>query len=147
MHPSAECIILIIKSILKKVTTSLSETWKISDNLIWIDEDVVASEEGWKETILAVQILCTLCLGEEFCRVFSRLIIIAGNIRPLFYLQLPFTAFTRDIGAINQPSNISSSIYKIPTWLRQPSDKIDKIGFPIPVHNDWQFICVLCVNE
>ena len=71
-------------------------------------------EEGWKETILAAQILCTLCLGEEFCRVFSRLIIIAGNIRPLFYLQLPFTDFTRDIGAINLPSNNSELQIQIP---------------------------------
>lgn len=59
-------------------------------------------------------ILCTLCLGEEFCRVFSRLIIIAGNIRPLFYLQLPFTAFPRDIGAINLASNISKLDRQIP---------------------------------
>ena len=157
MHPSAEYIILIIKSIVKKVTTSLSETWKMSDNLMWIDEDVV----------------CGL-----WTRVKRNNLGSSNNVYTLSGRRILQSILATDHYSGQHPPFIlfTTSLHCLPPWYwrnkpaqqqlqarytnsqhdsdRQPSDKIDKIGFPIPVYNagynklntvmvDWQFICVL----
>ena len=149
MHPAAECIILIIKSIPKKVATSLKDFWQLNVNwwrrYIW--RRVKRNNFGSSNIVYTLsgrRILQSILATDHYSGQHPPFILFTTSLHwlhPWYWRNKPAQ---QQLRALDTNSQYESD--------RQPADKVD-ISFPIfllimlrvinTVMVDWQFVCVL----